>query len=233
MVTKPFLAARIPEDLNTKLEEHSASTGEGKTQAVINALARYLNFTPESKSEESAGDRLSLLEKKVAELENLVKEPKQFSPLEDNPSRISANLEITSDNSEQDKVFENSQGVISLDNNSDNKIDNITDNRLDNTANNVQTSIIDEVVQHPDSQYGEYLGQMKTKDVISLPGLGMEDVTKLRNKLNSVKKTTTKMIKVGLYTLFLTLLNRGEGKKQEFLWDVYKNENSLITTDNI
>lgn len=233
MVTKPFLAARIPEDLNTKLEEHSASTGESRTQAVINALAGYLNFTPESKNEESAGDRLSVLERKVAELESLLKEPKQFSPLEDNPSIISAIFEITPDNIPdnrgQNKSLEESQGVINLDNDSDNKSDNITDNRFDN----IQTSIIDEVRQHPDPRYGQHLGQMKTKEVMDLPGLEIEDVTKLRNKLNSVKKTTAKMTKIGLYTLFLTLLDRGEGKKQEFLWNIYKTENGLITTDNI
>jgi len=138
MVTKPFLAARIPEDLNTKLEEHSASTGEGRTQVVINALAKYLNFTPESKSEESAGDRLSLLEKKVAELENLIKEPKQFLPLKNNPSRIPTDLKITSDNvpdnAGQDESFENSQGVINLDNDSDNVRDKTPDNEFDNAS---------------------------------------------------------------------------------------------------
>ena len=126
MVTKPFLAARIPEDLNTKLEEHSASTGEGRTQAVINALAKYLNFTPESKSEESAGDRLSVLEKKVAELEKIINEPKQISmALDLNPAIAKEHipLKITTDN----KADEAKINIID-------PIAVFTDNDIDNTT---------------------------------------------------------------------------------------------------
>ena len=234
MVTKPFLAARIPEDLNTKLEEHSASTGESRTQAVINALAGYLNFTPESKSEESAGDRLSLLEKKIAELENLIKEPKQFLPLENNASKISTDLEITldnvSDNAGQDESFENGQGVINLDNNSD--------NTLDNASDNIQISIIDKVIQHPDAPHGKHLGQMKTLEVIALPGLEDEDPKKMKNKLNNSLTTKTKTTQIGSYTIVLSeaVKEAFPGKRREMLWDIYKNENKtsglVINHDN-
>jgi len=82
MANKPFIAARIPESLNVKLEEHSKATGEGKTQVLINALYAYLGFTPETENKENASDRLSLLEAKVAELERMLKEPHQISLLD-------------------------------------------------------------------------------------------------------------------------------------------------------
>jgi hypothetical protein len=42
MSNKPFIAARIPEELNQALSTHSETTGESKTQALINALSQYL-----------------------------------------------------------------------------------------------------------------------------------------------------------------------------------------------
>ena len=222
MVTKPFLAARIPEDLNTKLEEHSASTGEGKTQAVINALANYLNFTPESKSEESAGDRLSLLEKKVAELEDLIKEPKQFSLLESisnvNPAAPAITLDNIIDNTGQDKSPENNQGVINLDNTIDNEPDNNNDN-----ADNSEVPTTEEGLKHPNPEHGTYLGQMKTQDVPNLPGLESQDPRKIKSKLGNTRHLKSlKVARIDPYVLFLTLLDKGEGKKKELIWDVYK-----------
>ncbi len=82
MADKPFIAARIPESLSLKLEEHSKNTGESKTQALINALCAYLGYSPEGEEKESASDRLSLLEKKVEELEKLLREPQQISLLD-------------------------------------------------------------------------------------------------------------------------------------------------------
>jgi hypothetical protein len=81
---KPFLAARIPHSLESALESHVKSTGESKTQAIINALSAYLNWS-ENGGASNASDRLSLLEKKVAELENLLKTPKQTSLLDVEP----------------------------------------------------------------------------------------------------------------------------------------------------
>lgn len=69
MTSKPFLAARIPEEINQALNEHCKTTGESKTTAVINALREYL-WIPSSKDEDSnASDRLATLEEKVAQLE--------------------------------------------------------------------------------------------------------------------------------------------------------------------
>lgn len=78
---KPFLAARIPYGLEQALEAHVKSTNESKTQAVIKALGAYLKWSDEGSSP-NASDRLSRLEKKVAELEKLLKTPQQTSFLD-------------------------------------------------------------------------------------------------------------------------------------------------------
>jgi hypothetical protein len=114
MAAKPFIAARIPEGLRLKLEEHSKATGEGKTQAIINALSAYLSFTPEEGNREGAGDRLSLLEMKVAELEKLMKEPQQISLLNLSPAPTLKleKREITSVNATDNKTQESARNGL-------------------------------------------------------------------------------------------------------------------------
>lgn len=74
MGAKPFIAARISEDLNQKLEEHSKITGESKTQALVNALTNYLGISVDRK--EGVDDRLKILEQKIVALEDFTKEIK-------------------------------------------------------------------------------------------------------------------------------------------------------------
>ena len=216
MVTKPFLAARIPEDLNTKLEEHSASTGEGRTQAVINALGRYLNFTPESKSEESAGDRLSVLERKVAELEKIINEPKQISFL-DAAQVISKEVlpKVQTDNKELGKT---DSRVIA----SDNNVDNISPIKPEQSK----------VATQPIQKRGKFIGRMKTQDVPNLPGLEDEDPKRIKVKLNNIKSQKNQFTQVGRYFVELAksediVISQDitlKPKKQDLLWDVYDTE---------
>lgn len=235
MAAKPFIAARISEDLNLKLDDYSKATGESRTQILLNALSTYLGYSPNSETKERASDRLTRLEEKVVELERILKESKQFLPIEEgkNESKESIKPEIQSDNINDNKPDNRKQekpvqGVINIDNNKD----NIPDNDIDNITDNSQTSIVSEAVRHPDSQYGEYLGQMKSKEVMKLPELKTMDPVKLRNKLTATKRLKTRRSRIDPYTLFLTLLDKDNSKKQEFLWDVYKSENALITVDN-
>lgn len=108
MATKPFIAARIPESLSLKLDEHSKATGESKTQALINALAAYLGVSLADQDNEPATDRLSLLEQRVSDLERLIKRPQQIS-LFDSPVEV-------------DTAVPSTQAIT--DNNSDNDVDN-------------------------------------------------------------------------------------------------------------
>ena len=81
---KPFLAARIPHSLEKALESHVKITGESKTDSVIKALGSYLKWS-EAEEKPNASDRLSKLEKKVAELESFLKTPQQTNLLDVKP----------------------------------------------------------------------------------------------------------------------------------------------------
>ena len=79
---KPFLAARVPASLNDALEAHAKSTGESKTDVLINALAAYIGWSEDKKLKASSSDRLSQLEKRVQDLEEAIYKPRQTSLLE-------------------------------------------------------------------------------------------------------------------------------------------------------
>lgn len=227
MAAKPFVAARIPEELHLKLDEYSKITSESRTQILINALSTYIGYFPTQGEKESSSDRLSRLEAKVTELECILKEPKRFLLVENSKSEPEPEKTVipetqfnnTSDNRVEKEAV---QGVIDIENNTDNILDDNTDNKSDN----IQIAIIDEVIHHPDSQYGEYLGKLKTKEVMDLPELKVMDIPKLRNKLTGIKRLKARRDKIGSYVLFLTLLDKENSKKQEFLWHVYKTENT-------
>lgn len=229
MAAKPFIAARISEDLNLRLADYLRTTGESRTQVIVNALSAYIGYLPGKETNESASDRLTRLEEKVAELERILKEPKQFSLLETTPSPVPTGLEITSDNTSDNKVKDESlrtpQDVIRL----DNTIDNKTDNAIDNNDNKLP-AVSDEDLKHPNPQYGEYIGKMKTQEIPKLPGLEGHDVKKIRTKLNNTKKLSSKVARIGPYTLFLTPLDKGEGKKQEFFWHVYRQADNTLSS---
>jgi hypothetical protein len=114
---KPFLAARIPHGLETALESHVKSTGESKTLSVVKALGAYLNWT-EDKSNPNASDRLSLLEKKVTELENFLKTPHQTNWLDEESVIKNDAFSDNEKEKRQEKPSKNS--VIKKDKNNDN-----------------------------------------------------------------------------------------------------------------
>lgn len=239
MAAKPFIAARIPEDLNAKLEEHSKATGEGKTQVLINALSSYLKFT--SQNEEVAKDRLSILEKRFAELEErfdglerIIKEPpRQFSlldsipDLQKKPPKPHLELVIRPDNDSDNKTNEELiTDVINADNvlteMSDNKNDNVLDNNrpADSSARKKGSSRV-----KPLPQRGSLVrSKMNTKDVPNLPELAHEDPKKIKVKLNNAKNTDRQATLIGPYIVALAPSESGstKSKQQELLWDVYE-----------
>lgn len=100
---KPFLAARIPEDLDKLLQEHTESTGESRTDSLINALAAYLGWSNDEAHKPTNYDRLSWLEKRIDELEAEVYKPKQTNLLDvvqtqNNPLRDMRSTVIKTDN---------------------------------------------------------------------------------------------------------------------------------------
>ncbi len=64
-----FLAVRIPPSIMEKLNDYVENTGTTKTEVIVGALAQYLDCTQDL----SMPKRMAEMERKVAELEELVK----------------------------------------------------------------------------------------------------------------------------------------------------------------
>ena len=66
MSSKPFISARIPEELLKSLESHDDSTGKSKTDIITDALYEHLGFGKQLKASGiNAEKRIRLLEQWV------------------------------------------------------------------------------------------------------------------------------------------------------------------------
>ncbi|MBD0362295.1 MAG: hypothetical protein ICV55_05885 [Coleofasciculus sp. C3-bin4] len=130
---KPFIAARVPKGLYEALESHSEATGESKTEAIINALGAYLGWTNDKAEQISISDRLSLLENRVDQLEQVIKEPRQTSLLDIQPETLTE----LSPKPEPIKTVKPSPPttVINTDNESDNRTTDINSNENADSSN--------------------------------------------------------------------------------------------------
>lgn len=80
---KPFIAARVPQILVDKLEEHVKESGQGKTDIIVNALAQYLGCSIDVPEETRAVDRLVAVEKELTELKirvGVLEKPTEKTP---------------------------------------------------------------------------------------------------------------------------------------------------------
>ena len=68
-MTKPQITVRISPSLLMELNNYVEKTGTSKTDVVVTAIAQYLGCG----SDVPLSQRMAEVEKKVAELENLVK----------------------------------------------------------------------------------------------------------------------------------------------------------------
>ena len=120
-MTKPFVAARIPQNIADKLQSHCKKEGIGKTDVIVNALAQYLGCSIENPIETKAIDRLTVLEEKVAKLETTIQ--RQSEETDNWPDNKSVK-QLTLDDNKSDKnpildPLETLQG--SFDNRNDNE----------------------------------------------------------------------------------------------------------------
>jgi hypothetical protein len=137
MSSKPFIAARIPEELNQVLNAHSKTTGESKTQALINALSQYLEVAYIATDRPQASADSSSLLSRIIRLEEIIEQIQEAHVVIeidndiDNKSipdaRSDNNTVISHDNTNQPKTGEeeiqSALFSINLDN-VDNSIDN-------------------------------------------------------------------------------------------------------------
>jgi hypothetical protein len=150
----PFFSGRIPVDLNNRINQHVAETGESKTQILINALAAYLNYPVKMQSAApSSGVSLEMftaLVERVAALEQLLPSPETTIIASDNNSNIVQPTVVNGDNSFDKSSDSDNSAFISLDipeTLSDPWLDTATttpnpDNLIDKTDNNTATPVI-------------------------------------------------------------------------------------------
>ncbi len=150
----PFFSARIPVNLNERIKQHIAETGESKTQILINALAAYLGYPLKMQSVASSSEvsleMFTALLERVAALEQLLLSPETTAITSDNNSDIVQPTVINSDNKLDNSSNSDNSTFISLDipeTLSDPWSDTDTttlkpENLIDKTDNNIATHVI-------------------------------------------------------------------------------------------
>lgn len=110
-MAKPFIAARVPQKIEDKLNERVQETGLGKTEIIVSALAEYLGCSIEVPEETRAIDRLVAVERELTELQNRVRALEK--PIEKTPGATIPGQQVL--------PFE------------DSSVDNTVDNQTENT----------------------------------------------------------------------------------------------------
>ena len=124
MTANPFFSGRIPQGLYDRIEEYRKETDESKTDVLIRALAKYVeyeleedkpNIPPIKKTFDEIFGRLDLIEKKLSTLaplekkqhtEQLTKTPDNKAITDDNKSASDSDkAAITNDNKEQSQIL--------------------------------------------------------------------------------------------------------------------------------
>ncbi len=166
MAGNPFFSGRIPQDLHDRIQQHCETTGESKTQVLINALAAYLNHPLKLENPSSTGishQEFAALQEQVAALEKsiqtsnlsvithdnreigLIKEKIELLVTRQNQVDILlANLPLKlMEFEEQIKTLSS----VNIPDNTDNGVDNGVDNKLNSDPlDDSSTDGIDELV---------------------------------------------------------------------------------------
>lgn len=88
-MTKPLFSGRIPPDLHQRVEERRKITGESKTDILVGALAKFLDFPLDYLDPEeikALGEGIKDLKERFEKLESLVEE--KFKALEEKVERL-------------------------------------------------------------------------------------------------------------------------------------------------
>jgi hypothetical protein len=128
-MAKPFIAARVPQKIEDKLNERIQETGLGKTEIIVKALAEYLGCSIDVPEETRAVDRLIAVEKELAELQKRVgvlEKPIEKAPDPKIPGQQVISFEPFRINNAVDNQIENAETT-------DEVIEEINDTDSDNS----------------------------------------------------------------------------------------------------
>lgn len=174
MPDKPFIAARIPEELNHALNQHVEQSGESRTEALISALEQYLNLTPSNRPQNKFTTTIGSLEERIARLEEMILgKPESRSVIEpdniiDNTPKDVYVLEVCIESDNADNAINPSH--ISNIQSSENdviKFDNIARGTEKNKGAEAQPSLFPTQPRKPEDP-------MSTKEIAKATGLSYE-----------------------------------------------------------
>lgn len=97
LMANPFFSGRIPQNLYDRVEQYISESGKSKTDLLINALSKYLDFPVEIKQTNSSNDELWIV---VKELQERIEKLEQGSITKD---------VITSDNTDITAINRNKE----------------------------------------------------------------------------------------------------------------------------
>lgn len=211
----PFFSGRIPEDLNERIQQHCAETGESKTQVLHNALSKYLDFPIKPLITTTIStERFNQLEQRVAELEKRLEIT--------NVSSIDNSI-VEVDEIEDNNIVEQADNnLIQEDEISDNSVEIVKqpDNN-DNVENQTQLSISGIEEQQVEANQGDHKPWIvKTNEVPNLPGLENMDKQKILQKLRNAKATGKTEVEIGQY--IFRFYGQEPGAKGKILWEVIR-----------
>lgn len=66
-MANPFFSGRIPQNLHDRVEQYINESGKSKTELLINALSKYLDFPVEAKQTNNSNDDLWIVVKELQE----------------------------------------------------------------------------------------------------------------------------------------------------------------------
>jgi hypothetical protein len=171
MSSKPFIAARIPEELNQALNAHSEATRESRTQALMNALSQYLGVADIAADRPQASADSSSLLSRVIRLEEIVEQMQ------------GANIVIEIDN--------NTDNDLASDNHANNKIVISTDNANPpkTEEERSQPALFVMTSDNPDNNNDNtgVEGAVSTKDLAEMTGMKVSTVKTRSNKGTTVE----------------------------------------------
>jgi hypothetical protein len=174
MPDKPFIAARIPEELNHALNQHVERSGESRTETLISALEQYLNLTPSNKPQSKSATKIGSLEGRIARLEEMILgKPESHSVIEtdnkiDNASEDAYMLEICIEPNNADNTIDSSSiGNIQNSENNVIEFDNIVKDMEKDKGTEAQPSLFPTQPRRPGDP-------MSTKEIAQATGLSPE-----------------------------------------------------------
>lgn len=141
MAANPFFSGRIPVELNKAIENYIEKTGESKTQILINALSKYLEFPlelPAKKKEISYEEFIDLVER-VAAIEE----------------KLANNNAIIITNNNVNEIMEVINTETKTDDNNEENIVIINDNNANETNLSNSINIIGPL---PESEMANFIG---------------------------------------------------------------------------